>query len=264
MERLRIKDLMLTIVFAVVYSGLRLVPTFPIVGAPGAFFASSDILAPIYGVVLGPAVAPLSVTLGTFLSFAFGRAPIFLGLDFLPAAANAAVVGMLMKGRRGLPIACYAIALALFSLHPYTSFLIRLPSSGVAVPFAWMHFLGLAILISPLSRKAAGWAKASTATRLFPAVAILAFIGTLVQHSVGSLLFETILGSYMAVIKPEAFPTIWAAVFYLYPVERASIVLLASLVGTGLIKALKALGSCGDSHPPGHLTRALAKAALKF
>lgn len=231
---------MLMVVFAVVYSGLRLVPTFPIVGAPGAFFASSDILAPIYGIILGPAIAPLSVTLGTFLSFAFGRAPTFLGLDFLPAAANAAEVGMLMKGRKGLPIACYAAALALFSLHPYTAFLIRLPSSRVAVPFAWMHFLGLAILISPLSRKAVGWVKASRATRLFPAVAILAFIGTLIQHLVGSLLFETILGSYMAVIKPEAFSAIWAAAFYLYPAERAAIVVLASLVGTGLIKALKA------------------------
>ncbi|MEM4165362.1 MAG: hypothetical protein QXJ86_05925, partial [Nitrososphaerales archaeon] len=135
-------------IFAVVYAVLRLIPTFPMIGVSGAVFSLSDMMAPLYGVILGPFVGPLSVILGTFLAIALGKPVSFLFLDFLPATLNALAVGLIMRRRFAVAIGLNLVVLAIFLVNPLTLIFvsINLPIANLILPFHWMHYLALAAL----------------------------------------------------------------------------------------------------------------------
>ncbi len=229
-------------IFTALYAVLRIIPTVPMVGGSGAAFSLSDIIAPIYGLILGPYIGGLSVILGSFLAM-FGKTPVFLGLDFLPATVAAVSVGLLMK-RKWIPIIGLNIALLVaFLLHPNTSIFVNIPlgDTTIPLPFAWVHIVALLLLISPLGRKAVEWVKAISAAKVAIGVAILFFIGTMMQHLMGNLLFETIFPAigYIPVTAFTTQPTIWSGIFFLYPLERAALVFFGTIVGTPLIRILK-------------------------
>jgi len=229
-------------VFAVLYAVLRLIPTFPMIGVSGAVFSLSDMMAPIYGVILGPFVGPLSVILGTFLAIALGKPVTFLFLDFLPATLNALIVGLILRRKVAPAIVLNIIILAIFLANPLTTLFVNvnLSNQTIALPFHWMHYIALAALISPLSRRCAEWVRGASAANLAKGLAVLTFIGTMLQHSTGGILFEVILGQYLGVVKPESYLFVWNTVFYIYPVERVLLVVLATIVGTPIVRSLKA------------------------
>jgi len=234
------KIIALISIFTALYAVLRIIPTVPMIGGSGASFSLSDIIAPIYGLILGPYIGGLSVILGSFLAM-FGKAPVFLGLDFLPATVAAVSVGLLMKRKWMQVIGLNIALLVAFILHPNTSILIdtSLGSTTVFLPFAWLHIVALVVLISPLGRKAVKWVNMLTATKGAIGIAILFFIGTMMQHLMGNLLFETVMAYPIGSIPVVAYPGIWASIFFLYPIERAVLVVLGTIVGTPLLKVLK-------------------------
>jgi len=241
------RRLTFTATFGVLYMVFRVIPTFPIIGMSGAFFSTSDMIAPLYGIILGPYVGASSIVLGTFVAIAFGRPPVFapFPVDFLPAMTNALLVGFLVKRKWVLSAIFFIVPFLLFLVHPYTMLLVPIsnPSSGTTyyVPFAWVHCIALVALVSPLSRRATNWVTGSSISRLFPGLAILSFIGTFAQHLAGNLLYETIQVIYLG--KPlEALFNWWSIVFWLYPIERTIIVIGAAVFGTALIRALRAAG----------------------
>lgn len=230
---------------SVVYMIFRMIPTFAMVGVSGGSFSLADVVAPLYGAILGPYAGAISIVLGTFLAIAFGRPMIFLGLDFLPAAVNALTVGLLLRGKRVVATAVYVILLLLFLVNPYTAVFVpvSIPSLNVNSYFffPWLHLIALLVLVSPLSKKAAQWVNGSSLVNLAPGILILAFIGTFAQHLMGGLLYELILGMFVGK-APEVFRLFWNVVFWLYPFERAFLVVLATIIGVPLVKALKSSG----------------------
>ena len=52
-------------IFTAIYAILRIIPTVPMIGASGAYFSLSDIVAPLYGLILGPYIGGLSVIIGS-------------------------------------------------------------------------------------------------------------------------------------------------------------------------------------------------------
>ena len=219
-------------VFSALYTILRLIPTIPMVGIVGAF-SLSDTLAPIYGVILGPYIGGLSVILGTFLAMAMGKPVSFMFLDFLPATINAVALGFLIK-RKWIPVIILNAALLLvFLLNPLTSLFIG------PFPFAWVHILAFIVLLSPLSRKAIDWIETLNTVDVTKGLAIIAFIGTMMQHLTGNLLFEGILGQITNTISAEAYPGIWSSIFFIYPWERLILIIFAVIIGTPLIRVLK-------------------------
>ena len=54
-ENMDIKSKQIAIIasFAVIYAIMRILPSFPVIGAPGAIFALADILVPIYAIIFG-------------------------------------------------------------------------------------------------------------------------------------------------------------------------------------------------------------------
>jgi len=251
-RRVSTTKLVLVASMSALYFVFRLIPTFPNLGVPGATFKAGDMVAPLYGIILGPIFGSLAVIVGTLLGF-LGAPPIFLGFDFLPAAACTAIVGLAVQGRRLLGAILYLALILLFLALPYTSIFIVV--GGYQVPFVWLHLLGLALYVSPLTSRAVrlvtrDWTQYAGRVqgyfgRQFSAVLVLALSGTLAQHAMGGILtqfvtglhFNSIPGPHGRYVSWQAF---WTIVFWAYPFERTIIALIAASLGASALVALKA------------------------
>ena len=240
--------LALTASFAALYAILRLIPVNPMIGMIGNF-PVSDYVAPLWGLVLGPYIGPISIVLGTFISIFLGRPSFFFGLDFLPAAMDALIVGLIVKRRFSYAIIIYIILLILFIANPITLIFVEL--NNVFVPYNWLHIIGLIVLISPLSRKALKWIhspiphttnynfklqKIANFVLKTRGMLILCFIGSLSQHLTGGMLFS--LMGLMGMITMESWPVIWTSIFYIYPIERTLMTIVAAIVGSTSFRIL--------------------------
>ena len=237
----RTKIIAFVSIFTALYAVLRLIPTVPMIGASGATFSLSDVIAPLYGVILGPYIGGFSIILGTFLAMAMGKPVVFMFLDFLPATVGAVSLGLLIKRKWIYAIGLNVVLLAAFLIHPNTSVFVdySIGSTTITFPFAWLHIVALIVLISPLGRKVAQWVKTNNTTRITIGIAILFFIGTMMQHLMGNLLYETIMAQPLGFIPVEAYPANWLFVFPLYPIERLVLIIFGTIIGTSLLKVLK-------------------------
>jgi len=236
------KIVALIAMFAALYAVLRIIPTVPMVGVAGASFSVSDVAAPIYGTLLGPLTGGLSVFVGTFLAMALGKSAPFLGLDFLPATVNVIAIGLLLKRKWLIAVILNAVLLVAFLLHPFTSIIVSIPigETTFSFPFAWLHIVAFIVLISPLGRKAADWVLTFEPYNIAKGLTVLVFVGTMMQHLMGNLLYETIFGQVLQYYSQVDFATIiWPSVFFLYPLERLALVIFTVLIGIPVIRALK-------------------------
>ena len=226
--------------FSVIYAVFRIIPSFPVVGVPGASFSLGDVLVPIYGIFLGPTIGFASIMLGTFLGFVLGKPLVFLGWDFLPAASATLFIGLIMRNKRMISAILFLISLTVFLVLPYSEIFISL-NEQVQIPFNWMHIIALLLIISPIGKLAAKSISDNTSSFII-GFFIIAIASTLFQHVIGGIMFQTILGIYLGTIEAEAFPGIWQVIFYVYPIERIAIAILATIVGVPVIKSLKRSG----------------------
>ncbi|WP_455279735.1 hypothetical protein [[Eubacterium] cellulosolvens] len=235
----RSNSIMLVASLAALYAILRIIPTFPLIGVPGAYFSVSDIIASLYGILLGPYLGPLSIMLGTFIGYFAGKPPVFLGLDFMPAAINSMVVGFIMRGKRTYSIVVYMVLLTLFFIHPYAPRMIQIGlgygQDDFAFPFVWMHIVGLIILVSPVSTHISRLINEKSIKMSVVGFLLLSLIGTLSQHLMGNLLFSSII---LPTLSVEAANTIWWGIFWVYPIERVIIVILSMIIGLPIIRTL--------------------------
>jgi len=259
--RISTKQIAIMAVFSAVYAAMRMIPTFPVIGLEGGYFSIADILAPIYGVILGPYIGSMSVIIGTFIGMST-KAPIFLGLDFLPALINTVALGFLVR-KKWLPVVILnATLLAVFIFNPLTlNFIdLQIGSTALMIPFTWVHIIAFIILLSPLGLKAGKWvrnAKTSNTTvenvaetdankgyrEMFSKTVIgfvtLSFIGTMMQHLMGNILYENIYVHITKYMTPEALTVRWISIAFLYPVERLVLIIFAAIIGSPLLYVLK-------------------------
>jgi hypothetical protein len=242
-HRITTRGIMLIATLAAVYTILRIIPTFPLIGVPGARFSASDFVASLYGVILGPYASSLCIILGTFIGYFIGRPPVFYGLDFLPATINGLTVGLIVRGRRRPALLAYSILLVLFSAHPLAPTLITVKAffnqSDLVFPFVWMHILGLIILTSPVASRVAGLITRPSVMMLALGFSLASFIGTLSQHLTGNILYASLI---LPLLTEQARTINWEIIFWLYPIERILIVVLSTLIGVPLIRALRSSG----------------------
>lgn len=232
----RTKIIASIVIFSALYAALRVIPTIPMIGTQATFHLS-DVVAPIYGILLGPYTGGLSIIIGTFAAMGMGSPVTFLGLDFLPAFVAAVSLGFLIK-RKWLPVIILNIGLLLaYVANPLTLNFVNTPV-GV-IPYLWMHLVAFVVLISPLGRKAGQWVDSSNSAKVTAGFAILALIGTMMQHLMGGVLFEVIPGQIIHSISASAYPGIWNVVFYVYPIERSILILAAVLIGVPVTRVLK-------------------------
>lgn len=230
--------------FAAVYATLRLVPISVIIGGSGRVFSTTEFIAPILGIVLGPYTGSLAALVGTFLGIMLTGRMNFFGLDFIPSMMNALVLGFLMRRRSLISILLYSALLALFFAHPSTLHFISVPflTGKIEVPYVWLHIIVWILLVSPLSRRSVEWMLKGTGSKAVGAACVLTLIGTTAQQLAGTLLYASMAVPLMG-LSPQALEAVWIAAFYTYPIERLIIVLpAASLVTVAVVKALKATG----------------------
>jgi hypothetical protein len=256
----RTKQIALTIIFTALYIVLRMVPYSALIGPSGGFLYLSDFLIGIYGIILGPYFGGLSIIVGNFASLGFGHQATFLGLDFLPDLVAVVSIGFLFK-RKWLPVVILNAALiAVFALNPLT------PLTEAYIPFVWLHIIAFVVLLSPLSKMAGKWIEQAQTKKIAFSMVIYSFIGAMIQHLVGSILFEVELNQFFVAIgQPPIVPTaafagIWPGVFIAYPIERLFLVISATLVGTPVIIAIVRnhfllLGNTKKSNSPNELKK---------
>ena len=227
--------------FAALYAVLLLIPTFPIIGIPGAHFPLADAITPVYGIILGPIVGPISVVIANF--FTYIVKPSFFGLGFLPEFFGIVVVALILRGNYIKAFAIYLVLLLTFVLHPLALPIISVKIGGanVTLPYHWLHIVTLALLAPPITKKVRWWVREPTNhTRLVIGTAILSLTCVMTMHSTGGVLWMTLYGNLLKTIAEEAFPEIWSMVFWLYPIERAFMTFVATIVGVPVVKVLAA------------------------
>jgi hypothetical protein len=228
------KTIAMIAVFAALYAALRIIPTVPMVGT-GATFHLSDILAPLYGILLGPFTGGISIIIGTFAAIGLGTPAPFLGLDFLPAFVVAVSLGFLVRGKWLPVVILNAFLLVGYAINPLTANFIVTPW-GTA-PYLWMHIAAFIVLLSPLGHRAGKWFKSSKTGIATAGFAILVFVGTMMQHLTGGIIYEVVLGQ-IGGTSQAAFTATWNVVFYIYPWERLALIIGAVVVGVPVTRAL--------------------------
>ena len=216
--------------FSALYLVLRVVPTFSMVGI-SAQFTAGDFLLPSIAAITGLWSGVVSVLVGTVIAYAL-RPPVFLGLDFLPAGADVSIIALLLSGRRRVAQAIYVVILAAFLVSPYSLFY-----GYDHIPYAWLHLVALAILLSPTSTRLPSWIKQG-GYRSVAGFALLSFIGTMAQHLTGGLLFELTLG-VVGGTSPAGFAKIWPIIFFLYPEERLVIVVISTILAVAIFRSFQ-------------------------
>jgi hypothetical protein len=231
------KNIALIAVFAPWYTIFTFWPLFPVIGASGSFITMAVIMAPLIGIILGPYLSVLSVTVGGIIGLSLGQIGGPFGpLSFVPHAATTFCSGMLYNGKRMTCAVTYAFLLIVFALYPIVG------PAWLYPYFIWMQIVGLVILVSPLQSKALeqihGYTKAIGLTF---GVGIVSLVAALFGHIVGDIMFEAIYWPTLIPIVDE-WKTTWQLLAWVYPLERVIIAIAAALIGTALIKALKAYG----------------------
>jgi hypothetical protein len=218
----------LAAVFSAIYVALRVVPTFSMIGISAQFTAGDFILTSI-AIIAGLWSGTVSVLVGTVVAYGI-KPPVFFGLDFLPAAANVSIAALLLSGRRKAAQAIYILILVAFLASPYS-----LLYAYDHVPYVWLHLLALAVLLSPVAARIPSWVKRGGHHRV-TAFAVLAFVGTMAQHLIGSLLYEFTVG-FVGGLAPSGFAKIWRVIFFLYPEERLVIVAFSTILAAAIFRS---------------------------
>jgi hypothetical protein len=232
------QQLMLLSLFTAIYAVFRYFPTFPMYGLSGTNFRAGDFVAPAIAILLGPWLAVPCIVFGTVIDYAFAP-PIFAGLDFLPATVGAIVAGLISRGRVSWAAALYAILLSSFLALPLSTFWIR-TVWGYSVPFAWLHIVALLLLISPLGFKTPKWISSSKGVTLALGVGVTILSATMAQHVTGGILEELILFPVINITTFAKASFFWSFIFYLYPIERLVITVIATVFVVALLQALRA------------------------
>ncbi|MBE0512501.1 hypothetical protein IBX38_05570 [Candidatus Bathyarchaeota archaeon] len=231
------KNIALIAVFAPWYTIFTFWSLFPVIGAPGRFITMAVIMAPLIGIILGPYLGVLSVAVGGIVGLSVGQIGGPFGpLSFVPHAAATFCSGMLYNNKRMACAVTYAILLVVLAFYPVVG------PAWLYPYFIWMQIVGLVILVSPLQSKAVKQIHEHTkSTGLTFGVGVTSLTATLFGHIVGTIMFGAIYWPNI-ISSVDAWKSTWQLLAWVYPIERVTITIAAALIGTVLIKALKAYG----------------------
>lgn len=230
-QKLSTKDIALIAVFAPLYTIFCSWNLFPIIGVSGRAITASAIMAPLIGILLSPVLSILTVALGGAVGLSFGY---FSPYGYGAGIAAAFLSSALHNREQALSTLLYAAFLSLFALYPVVGPFWLYPN------IFWLQIVGLIVLASPLQSKAIGYIRSPNVSsqKLMLGIGITVFTSTMFAHVVGSLLFEMLSWPFI-ISNIESWAGIWQAITVAYPFERIAIVIVATILGTGLMKSLK-------------------------
>jgi hypothetical protein len=192
-------------------------------------------MAPVIGLLLNPYLSVLTVTLGGAVGLSFGY---FSPFGYGAGLAAAFCASTVYKREQALASLVYAVFLLMFALYPTVGPFWLYPN------FLTLQIIALLVLASPLQAKATSYTRnpSVSSRKLLLGTGVTMFTSTMFAHVVGSLLFEAISWPFL-ISGVESWRGIWQLLTFTYPFERIAITVAATLLGTGLIKSLKALAN---------------------
>jgi len=221
---LTVKDIATISVFAASYVVLGYIPLFYMFGAYGQYITAALVIAPVIGIILGPVGGALATAIGGIVGMMLtGNMPIG-PFTFLPGTLDALCIGLTFRGKWYASAGIFAVFIISFA---------ALPSIGAAKYFIWLHATALLLLLSPASTLAVKYIKGTNLQELVLGVGILVFIGVLIDHIVGSFIFQSLTP------LPQS---VWETVAFIYPIERLLVTIVASVIGAGILRGIKAFG----------------------
>lgn len=223
--KINAKSIAFIAIFAALYTVLGYIPLFYIFGAYGQFMTASLVIAPIIGIILGPVGGAISVAIGGLVGMALtGNAPMSI-FTFLPGTLDALCIGLAFRGKRYISGAIFALFIVAFA---------ALPNIGSARYFVWFDALALFLLLSPATTIATEYIKSFNPQKLVMGIGIFAFIGVLVDHIVGSFIYQSAIATLP--------PSVWEAVAFIYPVERLLVTIVAAIIGAAIVRGVRTTG----------------------
>ena len=234
-RRLSTRDVALISIFAPLYAIFCSWNLFPLIGASGRAVTASAIMAPVIGLLLSPYLSVLTVIIGGAVGLSFGYFSLY---GYGAGIAAAFCASAVYNKEQPLASLVYGAFLLIFALYPTVGPFWLYPYLLI------MQIIALFILASPLQAKAAEYIRVPSVSsrKLLLGVGVTMFTSTMFAHVVGTLLFEA--ASWPLVIPSvESWRGIWQVITYTYPFERIAITIVATLLGAGLMKSLKALAN---------------------
>lgn len=226
------KNIALTACFAALYVVFSVWNLFPIIGAQGKFISVAVVTAPLIGIILGPTYGASSITLGGIASAFLSLQGPFGPLSFLPHAAAAFASGILIIRKQPICITSYLLLFVVLAFFPMNGPFWLWPL------MLWLDLIGLIVVASPLQAKAIKYLNGTSSSfHLGLGIFVTCLSATLFGHVTGSILFEIFYWPNTV----EWWRATWQSLTFIYPIERIMIVVVGTLVGTALIKALKSM-----------------------
>jgi hypothetical protein len=215
--------------FAALYVIFSFWNIFPVIGAEGKWITAATVTSPLIGLILGPYVGSLAVIVGGVVAAFVSSTGVFGPFSFIPHLAATFCAGMLSARRQTVCIIVFTVFLVVFAFFPVVG------PVWLSPIVLWLDIIGLFVLASPLQYKAITHLNEATFTnKLSLGVGITCFTSTLFGHVVGSLMFAAMNWPNATSLK-----AVWEGTAWVYPVERITITIFATIIGVTLLKTLK-------------------------
>jgi len=244
---LRSRDLALISVFAAFYPIVQLLNLgFPVIGGPGIINLAL-ILGSINGLILGPVNGFIATALGATIGMVLGVGTSFSPLIVLNRSLGAAQAGILVKKnvvvpgdrKRNIPgwLLSFLILIAVSCLW------YLFPVGRGAPLYPSLHLSG-ALAAFLLNGKASSFLSSRNRLKVSVGIAVASYCAVLSDHMLGTIIFISVMGWHS-----QAYSALFMEILPFTVLERVTLAILATLIGTPILLAARALGVKAQEYP---------------
>jgi len=223
------------VVLAAVVAGLAFVPLSAVIGS-GKSFPMSQAIYPLIGWILGPVAGGIADAVGASIGILLAPhtttvpAATLLGALLGGFAAGAMAIG---SSRKNWWIVAGAVSLLAYAAYAGRAVLMNGVGIGAVVLGSFIDWSALLLYLLPTRKLAAQWIGGKDLGKL----AVGLFLGTWMVAGLTHLLSSTIV--YYVLNWPAP---VWAAMAPVAPIEHAVRSAVGTVIGTGVIAGLRAIG----------------------
>ncbi len=229
------------VVLAAVVTGLAFVPLSAVIGS-GKSFPMSQAIYPLIGWILGPIAGAIANAIGALIGV--------LVAPHTTTVPAATVLGALMGGlsagsmalggsRKRWWMGVGALGLLVYATYAGRAVLQNGVSVGAVVLGSFIDWSALLLFLLPTRKLAARWIGGQDLSKLAAGL----FLGTWMVAGLTHLLSSTIV--YYVLNWPAP---VWAAMAPVAPIEHAVRSIVGTVIGTGVIAGLRAIGLVKPKH----------------
>lgn len=229
------------VVLAAVVTGLAFVPLSAVIGS-GKSFPMSQAIYPLIGWILGPIAGAAADAIGALIGVLLApHTTTVPAATVLGAALGGLGAGTMATGRSrsGWWVGVGVLGVLAYAAYAGRAVLVNGVGIGAVVLGSFIDWSALLLFLFPTRRLAAQWIGSKDLGK----VATGLFLGTWMVAGLTHLLASTIV--YYVLNWPAP---VWAAMAPVAPIEHAVRSIVGTVIGTGVIAGLRAIGLVKPKH----------------